>query len=79
MTTATETICEILSTIGLTVTLVRDPSGERGWVTEEHMSASEGRRAVAAMRAAGYEASDAGDGEDSSLAWLYVRTAEVRS
>lgn len=67
---------EILRALGLEVRLVRDEDSN-GWVAAEAMGNADARRAVVALRAAGYEASDAGDAEDGSVAWLYVRAMEA--
>lgn len=76
-------VSQILSSIGLGDVGVQHDDGVT-WVTDTILSVADARRAVEALRAAGYVADDARDGHAAG-SWVYVSpgtndaTAEVRS
>jgi hypothetical protein len=73
--TTTKTANDVLSSIGLDMTLTTSPD-DAATVSRGSISAADARRAVAALTAAGIEASSAPDHDDRGREWLYVTAAD---
>lgn len=78
-TTLASNVSQILSSIGLGHVGVHHDDGVT-WVTDTILTADDARRAVEALRAAGYVADDARDGHAAG-SWVYVSpdVVEVRA
>lgn len=70
-------VSKILSPIGLQIDWCRDADTEGGIVALAPISRDQADRAVALLRAAGYDASWARDNEVAADRWLYVAPSYV--
>jgi hypothetical protein len=73
--TTTKAVNAVLRSIGLEMTLTTSPD-DAATVSRGSIPAADARRAVAALTAAGIEASSAPDHDDRGREWLYVTVAD---